>query len=233
MGNFRALGFAVATRDDAAALARAPLKRAPANLRLHESGSLDVHRLELGSGIELWSVKRGRAVVAAYPTFLARESRQAVVAGLSFPHTPFTPRLLLADGLAAHLVNYLFVPAAALAPGTAVQVAIAALLPHGLQPEAGSPGLSPAGADAAGSLYAIRGIVLETALLDNPATGQPLRWCRLAVGHRGPLETVCHAADAPAELAVDDLVAGSGTLRAAIVAVGAPGEPAREDDVTR
>lgn len=218
MSNFEAIGFAVATREDAAALARAPLKRAPGELRLHETGSVQVHRLEVGDGIELWSVRQGRRVVASYPTFLARGRRPAVVHELTYPHGPFTPRLWLEGDppLALQLVNYLFVPSGALRPGVRVEVALSALVPGGLQRGEGELGLAPVvgGGD---NQYRLVARVLAVEPLRNQATGAPLHWLRLDVGPVGLLEAVAPAA--LAEVTPGAVVTGEATLRGAVTEI--------------
>lgn len=218
MSNYEAIGFTIATREQAAALARAPLKRAAGQIRLHETGSVQVHRLEVGEGIELWTVRQGRRVVASYPTFLAVGRRQAVVRELTFPHGPFTPRLWLAGepALAFQLVNYLFVPAGALSPGVRVEVALSALVPRGLEPASGAAGLEPAGNDA-GNQYRLVARVLATRPLRNEATGAELRWLALEAGCAGEIEAVAPAARA--EVAVGDLVAGEATLRGVVTEI--------------
>jgi hypothetical protein len=233
MSAFRAVGFPVRSRDDLSALARLPRRRGQGQLRLHGGASVQVYRWEVGAGIELWSVQRERTLAAAWPTFMAREARPAEVVGLSFPHTPFNPRLVAEVGvgtepLAVQLVNYLFVPPEALAEGSQVSVAVTALAPDGwraAEPPAGEPRLTRVDAQHENA-YHLTGRILSAERLTNGFTGEPVQWCRVDAGPVGGLEVVAHGDDA----AVSEpgaLIVAAVVLRGAVVEILGAAEPRR------
>jgi len=223
VSNFHALGFSCQTRQEAEGLARAPLRHADGQLRLLDGRSVTVHRLEVGGGIELWTIVQDRRVVASYPAFLARHARPAVVEALTFPRSPFTPRLWLAApvALVCQLINYPFIPTGALAQGTLVNLNLAALLPDGVAACQAAPGLAvPAGTgDKLPEILAeIAGVVVAAERFTNPASGQDVVWAELDTGETGRLEVVGAAADmAAAEIGRQ--VRGTGTLRGAVTEI--------------
>ncbi|MBI2302322.1 MAG: hypothetical protein HYU66_25745 [Armatimonadetes bacterium] len=223
MSNFRALGFDMASREDAELLARLPLREGTGYHVLSEQGQVQVFRLEVGGGIELWSVQQGNAVAAAFPTFLARGCREVTLRDLFFPHTPFTPRMWTDEppGLAFQLVNYPFLPPALLVPGTVLCAALVALAGAGFERSDEAPGLTPpprTGRVVPDNVYRLVGRVTATELIDNPRSGAQVRWWQLNGGEAGEFEAVCHADDAPGDIAVGETVAGVVTLRGAALA---------------
>lgn len=223
MSNFHALGFVCQTRAEAEGLARAPLRHAEGQMRLLDGRSVTVHRLEVGGGIELWSIVQQRRVVASYPAFLAREARPAVVEAVTFPRSPFTPRLWLAapTTLVCQLINYPFIPAGALQAGTLVQLNLSALMPKGLSSSDQPPGIAVP--DAVGGklpeiVADIGGAVTATERFTNQVSGRDVVWARLLCGDGGALEVI-GAAENMADAEVGQVVRGTGTLRGAVTEI--------------
>ena len=220
MSNFHALGFSCLTKQEAEGLARAPIRHAEGQLRMIGGRSVMVHRLEVNDGIELWSIVQDRRVVASYPAFLAREPRPMVVEALTFPRSPYTPRLWLAapSSLVCQLINYPFIPEGALAEGARVKLNVAALLPKGVAPSDDEPGLAlpQDGRDKLPEMLAdIVGEVIAVERFTNQAAGHEVCWARLTAGEAGTIEVIGHATDmAAAEMG--QRVRGTGTLRGAV-----------------
>lgn len=220
MSNFHALGFSCRTRAEAEGLARAPLRHAEGQMRLLDGRSVQVHRLEVGGGIELWSIVQDRRVVASYPAFLAREPRPVVVEALTFPHSPFAPRLWLAApvALVCQLINYPFIPAGALAPGALVKLNLAALMPQGMAAGDAAPGIvtpEPVGDKLPENLAAISGEVVAAERFTNPVSSREVCWATVHTGDTGALEVIGAAEDMLA-CEVGERVRGTGTLRGAV-----------------
>lgn len=219
MSNYEALGFSMRDRGEAEGLARAPVRHAPAEVYFHEGEAVAVHRLEVGEGIELWSLLRRGRIVAAFPHFMARVARRGRTARVTFPASAYAPRIWLNDGaeLAFQVVNYLACASHGLAAGAMVEVHLSALAGRGLAAERGEPGLWPVAGEqaAAENCYRATGMVAETREFANPQTGVMLRWLRLALGPWGEIETVCRA-DAAPPAAVGDVLGGEVTLRGTI-----------------
>lgn len=224
MSNYEALGFSLRGRDDAEALARAPLRGAEPRTLLLPGGPVLAYRLHLGGGLELWSYVRGRSIAAAFPNFRARTVREGVLTRFTRPASELAPRIGLQCGgeLAFQLVNVLEVPAAGLIAGARAEVRLAALAGDGLGRAEAELGLAPpngAAAVLAENVFRLTGAVLETELVSNPMTGAWVRWLRLDVGPWGPLETVGAAERLPEPVTAGDRLAGQITLRGAIVAL--------------
>lgn len=219
MSNYEALGFSMRNRREAEGLARAPVRHAPPQVYFHQGEAVAVHRLEVGEGVELWSLLHRHRIVAAFPHFMATTARRGRVARLSCPASVHAPRVWLNDGaeLAFQLVNHLACTTHGLAAGTLVEVHLSALAGRGLTAEHGEPGLWPASGESAEleNCYHATGMVTETRVFANRQTGVMLRWLRLSLGPWGPIETVCRA-DATPPAGTGDLLGGEVTLRGTI-----------------
>ncbi len=219
MSNYRALGFSIETRQDAEALARLPLRRAPGHLRLVAGRSVIVHRLEVGDGIELWTVQDGAVVMAAYPAYLPEGRRREVIERVTFPSNPLLPMVLIAGEppFSVQVVNYLFCPDGVLGPGTEVELALGAMIPGGFEPTGEPAGLHhPEGIrSGADNWQRIVGTVRARRELTNALTGIGLTSLELDAGPAGVIEAVGPTEGATAA-SPGARVAGTGTLRAAV-----------------
>lgn len=215
MSNYRALGFTLASRHDAKELALAPVRSVNGVARQREGQQVKVHRLEIGDGLELWSIVAGRTLVASYPTFVAREPHLVTVGELTFDHGPWTPRLWFEPpGLTCQLANYPLADPEALRPGARAWCHLAGLAADGLDETAAGPSCESLGDHQ----YRVTGAVVATAELRNLSTLQPLWWGRIDLGSTR-LELVAHARDCPA-ITPGQTVTGVVTLRGSLAGLG-------------